>query len=333
MSSLGVPVSRSNFSTDSELYIFHSMMKKITVISDKVILGIYGVVLLLSIMQTFWKNKWIDHVLSYVYKVYSDGKFELNQVYFRQQTISCYRYDRRFSHIPHPSRSILFIASTHLQVLLLISIRTLFVRQSEFVNDCESFHYPYLVLECEDRRDPCEYNSTQIAPKCIYYHFQTTNFITMVTSIITWHYALRYFIIKLIRLVRWFLFRDNDQPRKCCFCCRMTPRMLRFLMCLQYLVLWIYLFFFVFTGFMWNLSMFRASLELSGSAWMPLLTATDRLCTLGMAFGPELIENWLNATGNGATLLDWESKGLLLVNVEPLVHLTNKKTETSASNQ
>jgi hypothetical protein len=52
-----------------------------------------------------------------------------------------------------------------------------------------------------------------------------------------------------------------------------------------------------------------------------------------MAFDPELIENWLNATGNGATLLDWESKGLLLVNVEPLVHLTNKKTETSASNQ
>ncbi len=73
--------------------------------------------------------------------------------------------------------------------------------------------------------------------------------------------------------------------------------------------------------------MFRASLDLSRSGWMPIMVATDRLCTLSMAFSPELIENWLNAIGNGATLLDWESKGLLLVNVEPLVHLTNKKTE------
>jgi hypothetical protein len=50
-----------------------------------------------------------------------------------------------------------------------------------------------------------------------------------------------------------------------------------------------------------------------------------------MAFAPELIQNWLNATSNGDALLDWETKELLLANVEPLIHLTNKKTEASTS--
>ncbi len=203
--------------------------------------------------------------------------------------------------------------------------------ESEFINDCESFHYPYLVLECEDQRDPCEYNSTQIAPKCTYYHLETTNFITMVTSVITWYYALRYFIIKLVRIVRWILFRDDDQPRKCCCCCRTTPRMLRCMMYFQYIFLWIYLFFLIFIGFMWNINMFHTSLELFGSAWAPIMTAADRLCTLSIAFAPELMQNWLNATSNGDALLNWKTKELLLADFEPLVHLINKKTETSTS--
>jgi hypothetical protein len=129
MASWGVPVSISNYSTNSELYIFHSTVKTISVISDKIVVGVYAIVLLLSIMQTFCKNKWVDRLLASMNKAYSDGKFELNQVCFREQIISCYLYDQRFSYIPHPSRSILFIGSTHIQVLSLIAIQTLFVRR------------------------------------------------------------------------------------------------------------------------------------------------------------------------------------------------------------
>ncbi len=77
--------------------------------------------------------------------------------------------------------------------------------------------------------------------------------------------------------------------------------------------------------------MFHTSLELFGSAWAPIMTAADRLCTLSIAFAPELMQNWLNATSNGDALLNWKTKELLLADFEPLVHLINKKTETSTS--
>ena len=48
-----------------------------------------------------------------------------------------------------------------------------------------------------------------------------------------------------------------------------------------------------------------------------------------MALVPELLQNWLDATANGEVLQVFESKGLLLANVEPLVYLTNKKPESS----
>lgn len=187
-------------------------------------------------------------------------------------------------------------------------------------------YYPYQILECENKRDPCQFNYTEIAPKCTYYHFELINVITMVTSIITWHYALRYLIVKLIRLVRWALFRDNDQPRRLCCCCRVSPCTLRCLMYLQYIYLWLYYSIIILCGFLWNLSVFCLSINLLGSTWTPFLMAGDRLCTLILALAPELIQNWLDATSNGKILHDFESKGLLLTKAEPLIYLTNKKT-------
>jgi hypothetical protein len=66
---------------------------------------------------------------------------------------------------------------------------------------------------------------------------------------------------------------------------------------------------------------------------MPILIAGDRLCTLGSAVSPELIQNWLNATSNGEVLKTFKSKGLLLANVEPLIYLTNNKTKISTSTE
>jgi hypothetical protein len=282
-------------------------------------------------MQTLWKNKWIDHLLARMNAAYSDGKFQTSQVCFRQQIITCYQFDRRFSHIPNPNRLILFIISIHIQVLILIAIRTVLTRRSEVINDCFLFPYPYQILECDNKRDPCRLNDTDTAPKCTYYHFELANIITMVTSVITWHYALRYFVVKLIRLVRWTLFRDDDQPRKLCCCCRTTPRMLRYIMYFQYISLWLYLLFQIISGFVWNISLFRIAINLLGSTWMPILIAGDRLCTLGSAVCPELLQNWLNATSDGEVLKDFKSKGLLLANVEPLIYLTNNKTKISTS--
>ncbi len=84
MQSLGAFVSSSNSSADLELYIFSSTVTKINAINDKVILVVYAIVLFLSIMQTLWKNKWIDHLLARMNAAYSDGKFQTSQVCFRQ---------------------------------------------------------------------------------------------------------------------------------------------------------------------------------------------------------------------------------------------------------
>jgi hypothetical protein len=333
MASIGVPVS-GNYSVDLELYIFHSTIKTVNATSEKVVLAVYLIVLVLSLIQTFWKNKYIDRLLARMNEAYSDGKFESSQVCFRQQIMTCYRFDQRFSYIPHPNRSILFIISTHIQVLTLVAIRTLATRQSELINDCFSFHSPYQVLQCEGARDPCQLNDTETAPKCSYYLFEQTNFITMVTSVITWHYALRYLVVKLVRFVRWILFRDNDQPRMLYWCCcRATPCALRWLMRFQYIALWIYLFFIIFCGFMWNISLFNMSIDYLGPVWTPIFVAADRLFTLSLALAPEFIQNWLDATSNGEVLADFESKELLLANVEPLVYLIDRKTKFSTSTE
>jgi hypothetical protein len=331
MASLGTLVSSSNSTVDIELFIFHSTIEQINTVSEKIVFVIYAIVLILSILQTFWKNKRMDRVLAYMNEAYSDGKFESSQVCFRQQIITCYRFDKRFSYIPHPNRAILFVISTHIQVLMLVAIRTLFTRRNELVNDCFSFHYPDKVLQCEDKRDPCRLNDTETDPKCTYYHFEQTNIITMVTSVITWHYALRYLIVKLIRFVQWILFRDDDRPRKWFCCCRITPCMLRGLMYLQYFSLWVYLFLTILLAFLWNRSLYRISIDLFGSVWAPIVIAGDRLFSLNMALVPEMLQNWLDATSNGKVLEVFESKELLLANTEPLVYLTNKKTKTSTS--
>jgi hypothetical protein len=57
--------------------------------------------------------------------------------------------DQRYSHLPHRNRSTLFICAIDTQVLLIIVIRTLSVRQSVLVNDL------YQILQCQHKRDPC----------------------------------------------------------------------------------------------------------------------------------------------------------------------------------
>ncbi|CAF3759888.1 unnamed protein product [Rotaria sp. Silwood1] len=334
MKPIGVFLSTQNSGVDLESYIFHSTIKTIESVNDKIILVICAIVLILSITQTFLKNKRIDRVLAYLNEAYSDGKFESNQVYFREQIITCYRFDQRFSHIPNPNRSILLIIATHIQVLMLIVIRTLFIRRSEPVHDCFSFHYPYKVLECENSRDPCRLNETESSPKCTYYYFQMTHLIPMVTSIITWHYALRYFVVKLICFVRWALFRDNDQPRMLCWCCGPArPRIIRCSMYLNYIILWCYLFVLILFGFMQNRSPFGIPINMLGSVWAPMLTTIDRFCSLYLGLISELMQNWLDALENGAVLQVFESKGLFLDNVEPLIHLISKETKASTSSK
>lgn len=52
---------------------------------------------------------------------------------------------------------------------MLIATRTLFIRRNELIRDCNSFYYPYQILECKDKIDPCRFTSTETAPKCAYY--------------------------------------------------------------------------------------------------------------------------------------------------------------------
>ncbi|CAF4688525.1 unnamed protein product, partial [Rotaria sp. Silwood1] len=131
MARLGVLVSKDNSSIEFNAYIFHSTVLMLESVSQKIVLGVYSIVLIVSIIQTFWKNKRIDRLLAYMTEAYSDGKFGSNKVCFHQQTITCYRFDQRLSHIPNPNRSILPIIATHVQILMLITIKTLFVRRSE----------------------------------------------------------------------------------------------------------------------------------------------------------------------------------------------------------
>ena len=332
MASFGVSVSSaSNFSTDLEFYVFHWTVNRVMAFSEKFVVAVYLIILLLSIIQTFWKNKRVDHLLTSMNEAYSHGQFQSNQVSLREVTMTCYQCDQRFSHIPHPNRSILFIIGTHIHVLIVVAIRMLYTRRREFIKDCYSFHSPYEILQCEDQQDPCQFNITGTAPRCTYYYFEASNFITMVTTVVTWHHALRYFIVKLVRLLRWMLFRNDDQPRRVCCCCRASPRCLRRLMYFQYIALWLYLCLTSLAVFLWNKNPFISSLDLLGYIWSPIFLTAERLYTLTLAIVPELIQNWLDKTSNGEILRDLESKGLLLVDVEPLVYLTNKKSETSAS--
>lgn len=74
-------------------------------------------------------------------------------------------------------------------------------------------------------------------------------------------------------------------------------------------------------------------MNMFGTTWTPFLMAAERLCTLSFALIPELIQNWLDITSNGIILHDLELKILLLSNVEPLIHLINKKIQISNSNE
>ncbi len=326
MASMGVLVSQNNSSFEPEFYIFHSTIEMLELISRKITLVAYSIVLTVSIIQTFWKNKRIDQLFSYMIESYSDRKFESNQVCFDQQRMRCYRSDQRFSFIRNPNRIILLIIAIHIQVLMLIMIKTLFIRRSELVNDCFSFHFPSKVLLCEDNRNPCQSNHTESLPKCFYYYFEMSNIITMVTSLITWHYALRYLVVKLVRFIRWVMFRDDDQPRMLCSCCcRPTRRRIRCIMCFQYIILWLYFFSIILLGFIWNLDVTRISDDILGSGWEPIIIATDRLCSLTTAVAPELLQNWLDVSGKRE-----DPNGFDLANVEPLIHLTNKKIKLPA---
>jgi hypothetical protein len=78
--------------------------------------------------------------------------------------------DRRYSHIHHQNRSILFICAIDTQVLLIIVIRTLPVRQSVLVNDF------YQILPCQHKRDPCRL-------KVLWRHVIGKNKIILVTQV------------------------------------------------------------------------------------------------------------------------------------------------------
>lgn len=330
MNSFVVPVSTGNVTPDTEYYVYYSAVERITVGSERIVLVFYGIAVILSIIQTFWKNKRFDRLLSSINETYSDGKFQSVQICINQKTVKCYKYADRFSYIPNPKRSILFIICTHIQILMLVALRTLITRRSETITDCTTFHYPYEILICENNRDPCEFNKTNIdPPKCIYYHCEMANLITTVTTIITWYYALRYFIIKLVRLVRWINFRDNDHPKKSFCCCRPTVRTLKIVMYIQYCYVWIYLSALIITGFVFKKSLFRSTADTLGYTWSPIVLAIDRISSLGIAFAPELTQNWLQATSDGTLLNLIDSPELSLVNVEHLLHVTNKKSDST----
>jgi len=64
----------------------------------------------------------------------------------------------------------------------------------------------------------------------------------------------------------------------------------------------------------------RISDDILGSGWEPIIIATDRLCSLTTAVAPELLQNWLDVSGKRE-----DPNGFDLANVEPLIHLTNRK--------
>ncbi|UJR17062.1 hypothetical protein I4U23_003959 [Adineta vaga] len=312
--------STSNFSDDSEEYIFSSKIQLIEIITGKISYGIYAFAVIFSLIQTFWKNRTIDRLLSTITEAYSDRKLESHQVYLSQQIITCYRYDQRFSYIPHPNRAMVFIFAVHVQILMMIAIRTLFSRQTILVKDCTSLKFPLEMLQCENDQLPCPSNATENVVKCVYYSFQMTNLITMSTSVITWHNALRYSVIKLIRFIRWILFHGNDQPRNLCSCFfPATSRRLRCIMYVNYIILWIYLLATAILGLGWNKTLYRITVDEFGSIWTPFVLAADRIYTLNMALIPELLQNSLDTIKHGDELL--------LVDVETLIHLTSKKTK------
>ncbi|CAF0840679.1 unnamed protein product [Adineta steineri] len=324
--------STSNSSLDRAIYISRSTTQIIESVYDKITYGVYSIVLILSVIQTFWKNKRINHVLCSIIEAYSDGKFESHQVCLRQQIVTCYRYDKRFSHIPHPNRIMLFITAIHIQLLMYIAVTTLLIRTTILVSDCKSLQLPLEFLQCQNNQDPCPSNGTETPIQCTYYSFEMTNIITMVTSVISWHYGLRYFAVKLIRFIRWTLFHNNDRPRKLFCCrCRATIRRLRCIMYVDYTILWVYLLTTAVLGFAYNINIYQIPVASFGAAWTPILMTVDRLFTLNTALVPELLQNWLDITANGEVLPILESKGLLLTDVEPLIYLTAKKNETSAS--
>ena len=322
MAAIGAHVPVSNASNDLGFYILYSTVKSVNTIIDKLVLVLFAIALLLNFIQTFWKNKFINRFLFYLMEVYSDGRLKSTIVSYRQQIFTCYQFDQRFSHIPCPKRLILFIICIHIQILLLITTRTLFIRKSELVNDCYTFPRPYEILQCEQNKDPCRLNGTESIPKCTFYHFELSNFITMVTSVVTWHYALRYFIVKLMRFIQWALFSDDDQLRKCCCYFQMKTMFLRCLMYFHYVLLWLYLLTTIVVGFRWDIS---AVYDVIPSDWRPVSVTVERLCLIVLATIPELLQNWLEATLDGKALEVFHFQGRLLNNAEPLTYLINNK--------
>ena len=277
---MDVSVTKDNSSTELQVYIFHSTIQMLQLLIQKIVLVVYSIVLLVSIMQTFWKNKHIDQLLARMNKAYSDGKFESIQVCFHQQIITCYRFDQRFSHIRNPNRPILSIIAIHSHVLMVVAIRSLFVRKTELVNDCLFVHHPQKVFQCEYNRDSYRSNNDENVSKCKYYYFETNHLITMVASLVTWHYALRHFVVKLVRFSRWILFRSDNRLRTFCSCYLVKTWILRCIMYFIYAILWLYLFFIVFTGFMWDVAFFSTSAHMTGTNWELMIVARDRLCSL-----------------------------------------------------
>ena len=320
MDATSAHVSASNVSNELGFYILYSTVKSVNTIIDKLVLVLFAIALVLTFIQTFWKNKSIDRFLSYLIDAYSDGNLKATFVSYRQQIFTCYQYDQRFSHIPCPKRLIVFIICIHIQILLLIAIKTSIIQKSELVADCSTFPRPYEILQCEQNRDPCRLNDTESVPKCTYYHFDLTNSITTVTSVVTWHYALRYFNVKLIRFIRWAIFSDDDQPRKCCCYFQTKQMVLRCLMYFHYVLLWLYLLTTTVVGFRWDVS---AVYDVIPPDWRPISVTIERLCLVALATIPELLQNWLEATLAGKVLQVFHFEGRLLNNVEPLIYLIN----------
>jgi len=74
----------------------------------------------------------------------------------------------------------------------------------------------------------------------------------------------------------------------------------------------------------------RISDDILGSGWEPIIIAADRLCSLTTAVAPELLQNWLDVSEKLELSHGSDPNGFDLANVEPLIHLTNKKIELPA---
>lgn len=322
MDSLGVFVSNKSVNMNMEMFIFQRTLQTLDMITLKIVLVLYSITLVISVIQTFWNNSRLDRIFASMSKTYSDNRFEEVRIALNGRMIDCYRYDQRFSFIRNPNRLILPIICIHVQVLLLIASRTVFIRRTETINDCWEYHFPSEILQCDSLDDPCHVNATEggKGPKCAFYYFETNHLISMVTSMVTWHYALRYFIVKIVRFIRWIIFTDEDQPRRFCCCCRPTRRVMQCLMYAFYLILWIYFLCIVLVGFIWNFDTTRFPVETLGIYWKPVLLVVDRLCSLTLAVIPELCQNWLKSMG---TLTD-----VRLADHEPMVPLVEKKRGT-----